>query len=258
MSDPEWSWWALLAGVTALIAGGLTLFTAYYATLGNEARRLTRSYWRRIGCLLFLDSLSGLAAAGLVVLLAIRSPAWLDEPGGWALVGLAGPALALATVTSISMGDKKSDVGPKLVYEPLRRYLLDPIETEALVIRKHRITEREPSYQAEAKKLLDAGKLTFDYLERDLITWAASSTRTPGQKADIEILLQTQKAVRPPPRESQDLLAWERQAVKMIIANLSSKEYWGALQLAIGSPSRELSIVPPPEAITVPPEAITV
>jgi hypothetical protein len=151
------------------------------------------------------------------------------------------------------MGDRKSEVGPKLVYEPLRRYLLDPIETEALDLRKRRIATREPAYQASAKRLLDEGKLTFDKLERDLTDWATRSTTTGAQKTDVEVLLQTQKVIRPSTTETEALLEWERQAVRMIIANLSSKQYWDALRLAVGPPSNDPSIVPPP-----PPGAITV
>jgi hypothetical protein len=58
--------------------------------------------------------------------------------------------------------------------------------------------------------------------------------------------------VRSPRRDAGTALAvWERQAVKIIIASLSSKGYWTALDFAIGSPSKPLSIVAPPDAITV-------
>lgn len=128
---------------------------------------LARNFWWLLG-LLTLEAAAGIATAGLVVLFGVSQPGWIDEPLGWLLVGLVGPAVAAATILKVSIGGTDFSIGLSLLYVPLREWLAEPLDNGFHTAGLNFGRRAEAIYRQRADEAFDARRLTLEMLIRTL------------------------------------------------------------------------------------------
>lgn len=71
-----------------------------------------------------VDGIVGGIAAVVAVSLAKDSAdwKWASDVGGWVLAGVGGPAILRSRVVTIGKGEAAKEIGPAMVYEPIRDY----------------------------------------------------------------------------------------------------------------------------------------
>lgn len=251
-----WSWAALLAGASAL-ALALIKFGVEYSKDASwqMARPILSKHRGRVFWVLLLEAATGVATAGLVVLLGITQPAWIDEPLGWVLVGLAASGVATASLGTLPIGRDGIKVGLAAAYSPLRQMLLVPIDNAFHQIAIAYRNVVEPIFRRRVLAALDQGDLDVPAMIAALDSYASRSVRSDGEKQAIQSQI-TELTSRSIP-SGVNANAWERDKAGQLTAFMVENRYLSVLESLVGKlDEQELTGLeppaPPPGAIGLP------
>jgi hypothetical protein len=242
----HWNSSALLAAFSAIAVEGVNLWTSWGREVeGGEFRQVAREHWRRLLGLAVLTGAAGVAVTGLVVLLGVTTPAWLDQPLGWLLLGTAGPAVGAATITKIPVGKAELNVGLSLIYVPARQFLVIPVDDTVFVLSRPKQRAKEGVYRLRVLEAFSAGSLSLGGLVDELRQYASRPNRAPADKAAIDQQLLSVTLNAPP---GADPTEWEGEQLLTLTAFIVERRAYAVLDSVVGKPSdSERSAIEAPE-----------
>jgi hypothetical protein len=249
----DWDAAAFLAMPSAMAVGMVNLSSAYSKEVGwSSLRHIAGSHKRQVIGLALLDGLAGVAITLIVVLLGVTKPGWLDEPGGWFLLGTVGPAVAAISISKLTFGTTELNLGLSLIYSPIRQMLLEPLDDEVYETGTPVQQEREVQYRRLALEAFDGGELSLSDAMAALEKYGQRSARSAEDRAAITTQLTYMRASG---ATTGGDAARDREQLQTLVAFMVDKRYFAVLRSLLGKPSEEdrdaiSAPEPPPDAVS--------
>jgi hypothetical protein len=204
----EWDLWALLAVVSAAGLGAVNFVVAYQAAADWKTfRNKLRVVRGNLLLLLGLEACAGFAATWIVVGLGLTQPDWLDDPLGWVVLGLVGPALAGASIATIKVSGTDVNLGLSLVYTPLRDHLLKRIGMQSKGVDISARQRYEVAFRQRAHDRYDGGETDLHQRLLDALReYAEGKDVSDEERQQLEFLETQVGQPGTPPKEQLSLM----------------------------------------------------